>query len=103
MKNNAFLELRERHTASRYADCDKKAISYTMNSDDRLNNFKVIGQQTGRNMKSVLQVYMAKHWLAIMAFINNSVETSTGIEESIHDVQNYLDLLLAMIEEERDE
>jgi hypothetical protein len=80
--------------------CDDKAKAYTMGSDDRLNNFKVIAATMKRTPREVLQVYMAKHWLAIQAYINDGIECRAGIRESIWDVQNYLDLLLAMIEED---
>jgi len=46
---------------------------------------------------------MAKHWLAVMSYINTGMEGPNGVEESIHDIQNYLDLLLAMVEETRNE
>ena len=102
MTNEMFTNTRTFHREAREKMCDEKAVAYTMGGDDRLANFKTLGYVMNKRPMEILQVYKGKHDLAVNAFMNDNIERGEGVIQSIYDVQNYLDLLLAMIEEEAD-
>ena len=103
MMNDHFKEFREDETAKRFAMCDNKSVAYTQGTGERLHNFEEIAKTLGVEREHVLAVYMSKHWLALMHWIRTREEPSDGIQSTIHDVQNYLDLLLAMAWEWREQ
>lgn len=78
---------------------DEKSVAYTEGNDDRLFNFKALGEESGTDPMQILMVYLGKHWMALRAYINKGVEPSDGIQSTIYDIQNYCDLLLAMVDE----
>ena len=75
-----------------------KGKEYTVSSDDKLKNFKSVGERLNLKPEEILLVYLLKH----MDSIRNYVQTGTeACEESIsgriRDARNYLLLLHAMI------
>lgn len=70
-------------------------------SEDRLANFKRVGQMSAISTKQVWLVYYLKHMDAIINFIVNDKCESEPIESRIMDARNYLAILRCIIEEER--
>ena len=102
MKEEDFQTMRTKSTLSRFNMCDKKSVGYTKGSEDRLNNFKKIGESMGREPEEVLAVYYGKHDLAFMHYKASGEEPSDGLESTIDDLQNYLDLARALYLERQD-
>lgn len=100
MENELFEKVRIDETGERFLMCDHKSRTYTRGSTNRLANFEIISEFTGISRERVLLVYMSKHILSMITWINDKTEPSDGIRSTIHDIQNYLDLLLAMAYEE---
>ena len=69
-------------------------------SDDRLANFKRVGEQSGIGPKRVWLVYFLKHMDAIINYIVNNKNESEPIQSRIMDCRNYLAILRCIIEEE---
>lgn len=92
-------ELITEHTANRLAMCQKKAQEYA-NSDDRLANFKRNAVILGTTPETILMVYMMKHIDAIGHYVKTGGRVgSEPIEGRIADAQNYLDLLVCLVNE----
>lgn len=100
MTNEEFMHLRKEQTGVRFSMCDEKSVAYTEGHNDRLWNFKQIAKETGQSAKSVLAVYLLKHFHSLMHYIKTDQEAGEGIYRTIDDIQNYLDLLYAMIVED---
>lgn len=99
MDNNDFIRMRELTTASRFEMADKKSVSYAEGSPDRLANFKNEGKEHGIAPIKVLAIYLGKHWRSFMHWVRTGEESSEGIESTIDDIQNYLDLARAFYRE----
>lgn len=101
MKSEDFLKHREKHTTERYFLCDKKSLDYA-SEDDRLSDFKETAESIGITPEQVLMVFATKHWRAINTYIKNGCQDtrSEPIIGRIYDLQNYLDLLIALKEED---
>lgn len=99
MTNDDFLQMREETTKARFEMCDKKSVGYTRGSDDRLFNFKELARLQGKTPQDVLSVYAGKHYLALTHWYNTGAESGEGIESTIDDLQNYLDLTRALYRE----
>lgn len=100
MENSRFLELREKMTKERFAMCDKKAVGYTEGSDDRHWNFSTIGRELGEPAKKVLGTYLLKHIHSLNHYLATGEQSGEGVAQTIMDIENYLDLLFALIQEE---
>jgi hypothetical protein len=110
VKEDTFTHNRELATRARFEVSDKKALEYAENGN-RLFNFEYIGGLTGDHPSKSLLTYSAKHFIAIARFIREWSEGrapdeidgkhSEPIEGRIDDLQNYMDLLRAMIQKER--
>ena len=103
MTNDDFLQMRSESTAVRFGMCDQKSVAYTRASDDRLNNFKELGALLGGTPRKILGVYVGKHILAFLHWLKTGEESSEGIESTMDDIQNYLDLARALHREEQAE
>lgn len=76
-----------------------KATEYATD-DDRLHNFQVAANLTGKSPMQALGGFMAKHTVSIYDMIRDSSETSFSDakwDEKITDHINYLILLRAMV------
>jgi len=95
-----FQVSREKHTKKRFELCDRKSVEYARDRD-RHANFKRMGRKFRQNPMLILGVYLTKHIDAIDEYIARSGkgEYVEPIEGRIHDAQNYLDLLLTLIED----
>ena len=99
-----FRQLREESAARRYELCDRKAQDYT-DGNDRLSNFKWMAKRFGGDPRQTLLIYATKHFDAICAYARGGYQDnrSEPITGRIDDLQNYLDLLLALDKEMKDE
>lgn len=88
-------------------DCEetllKKGDAYTRGSEDRLGNFKEVGENLSIEPLMAWAVYFHKHFDAVMYFLKTGKEGPEGIRENFKDMRNYIDLGLALIEEMRNE
>ena len=100
MKNAEFKHLRAKHTETQFMMCDKKSEDYA-SEEDRLLNFKRSGGNVGLSPEMVLMVFAGKHFDAINSFVRagGKDDRSEPIIGRIYDLQNYLDLLIGLIEE----
>ena len=79
----------------------EKGKEYT-HGDDRLDNFKRLGEELGLDPKKVLWIYLRKHIDSICSFIkHNKTFSEEPIEGRIKDARVYLALLRGLIEDER--
>jgi hypothetical protein len=84
-----------------------KGKEYTVSSingnEDKLKNFKSIGERLGLSASMVCMVYLLKHIDSIRNYVLEGKEFSNEpIEGRIHDARNYFLLLGAIIKEEKD-
>ena len=103
MTDPDFRVMRRLWTAARFEMCDAKAREYTRgNADDRLCNFKRMGEETGEISDPTLRawaIYFLKHIDALWEYLKSGKEGTEGIMGRIDDAQNYLDLLRGLLEE----
>lgn len=92
-----FLDMRTKHTITRFKDADDKSVAYTKGSDDRLANFRTNAVKNRMTEFQVWNIYAGKHLDAIQAYLTDGTEGPEGVISNIHDYQNYMDLLIAMI------
>jgi hypothetical protein len=99
----SFAVERQIHTLRRFELCDNKSLDYA-SGQDRLANFKRIGARLRQTPETILMVYATKHYDAICAYIEGGCEDdrSEPIVGRIYDLQNYMDLLLALGRERRE-
>ena len=106
MDDTQFQERRRILTNMRYSLCDIKSKDYAT-EEDRLINFKRISARLRGKIspEAVLLIYMSKHLDAIDSFVADGCkdDRSESIQGRIFDAQNYLDLLLAFVEEGKNE
>lgn len=99
--NNLLTQAESRKLAIRVG----KGKEYTVGSDDVLANFKTIAKElegVAVTPLVVLYIYWAKHKDAFLSYVRNGKEfSSEGIEGRIDDLQIYLDLARACIEEQK--
>ncbi len=103
MNDRDFKEWRAIRTEEREQMCDVKAGEYAK-EEDRLSSFKRAGEDLGLPPEAIVMVYMRKHYDSINAFIRNgSVDNGTeSIRGRVFDMMNYLEFMLAVIEEQED-
>ena len=103
MKNEVYNALIEGHTNQRREMSRKKGDEYA-HEDDRLDNFKRNARALGISPELVLMVYAEKHFGSIQSYVKKGCpyedpEMTEPIVGRIYDLQNYMDLLLALLEE----
>jgi len=69
--------------------------------NDALANFKRNAKGLGVTPELIWGVYAGKHWDAIQTFVREGDVHSEPIESRIHDLINYLTLLLGLIYEKK--
>lgn len=75
-----------------------KGKEYTVSSEDKLKNFKSIGDRLSMKPENVLLVYLLKHMDSIRNYVFTGTEScEESISGRIRDARNYLILLHAMI------
>lgn len=104
MKNETFDALVKLHTQQRITLGRVKGDEYANSSDDRLNNFKRDGNALGIAPEANLLTHAGKHWASINHYVKigcprDDDRVSEPIIKRIYDLQNYMDLLLALLEE----
>jgi len=105
VKDWHFRGRRAAWTENRFSMCDAKSREYTRgNADDRLCNFKRMGEETAQIADPTFRawaIYFLKHIDAVFEYLKSGKEGTEGIEGRIDDAQNYLDLLRGLIEEKK--
>lgn len=69
---------------------------------DRLANFRRLAQRLDLPMRVVWAVYFMKHIDAIMSWVKTGKVESEGLQGRFDDAHNYLYLVEAIVQEERD-
>jgi len=98
MNYKEFDKLYARMVAEEVIIGETKGREYTIDND-RLDNFKRIGQELGLDPKMVLWVYLKKHLDSIAFYIKSGKALSESIDSRIKDARVYLALLRGLIEE----
>lgn len=80
----------------------QKGADYTRHDPDRLANFKRLAKDLAIPPLTVWAVYAGKHWDAIMAYIKSGKAESEDIRTRLIDLQNYLYLGQAILEDEKE-
>lgn len=100
MTNKEFYELLTGMTKEEEQTMISKGKEYTMSSDDKLKNFKLVGDMLGISPLKVAAIYWLKHIFSIINYIKTgTVSSSEPIEGRIMDARNYLALIRGIIEE----
>lgn len=77
-----------------------KGKEYTVSDEDKLKNFKSIGERLGLKPEMVCMVYLLKHMDSVRNFVIEGRESSNEpIQGRLHDIRNYILLLGAIIKE----
>jgi hypothetical protein len=77
-----------------------KGEDYTRSDPDRLANFKRLAKDLNIRPIQVWAIYSGKHWDALMAFAKTGKVESEDIRTRFIDLQNYLYLGQALLEED---
>lgn len=102
MTNKEFYELLKQMVEREEVTMVSKGKEYTVGSDDKLENFKMVAKQSGLDPIKVWFVYASKHWASICNYVKDGIEASNEpIDGRIMDMRNYLALLQGIIEEKR--
>ena len=101
MTNEEFYKMFEGMHAVEHNIMVGKGKEYTKGDDDKLKNFKEVGERLGLTPKQVWAVYFYKHLFSLEYYLKGG-EISSGetIESRITDLRNYLALLVGLIREE---
>lgn len=107
MTNEVYVNLVEHHTSQRREMSQVKGDEYA-NDNDRLMNFKRNAKALGVTPEMILMVYAEKHFSAIQNYVKrgcpyNDPKTSEPILGRIYDLQNYMDLLIALLVEKHED
>ena len=79
-----------------------KGQEYTVSDEDKLKNFKSIGDRLKCKPEFVAMVYLLKHMDSVRNYVLEGVEASDeSIEGRLRDIRNYCLLLGALIEERK--
>jgi len=100
MKVNDFLEWSKEMVAIEERLMIDKGIEYTVSDDDKLKNFKSLGERLHISPQMVAMIYLLKHMDSIRNYVLKGVESSNEpIMGRINDARNFLLLLGAIINE----
>lgn len=95
-------ELWEKMIAECFRILTQKGPEYA-GDKDALGNFKEAEEEIGTTTKQVWGILARKHWRSITHYVKHGKEFSEEpIEGRIHDMINYLFLLLCLITEEKE-
>lgn len=79
-----------------------KGKEYTVSDEDKLKNFKAIGERLHLSPEMVAMVYLLKHMDSVRNYVIKGIESSNEpIEGRLHDIRNYCLLLGALIKERK--
>jgi hypothetical protein len=94
--------------ANRFADCidmlKSKNADYSQGEQkgDRIAAFRRISRDVNISMKQAWAVFCQKHWGAVMKFVKDNTVESEPIDGRINDIINYMVLLGAIINDEKE-
>ena len=98
MERTKFNELMEK-TFDRLRELNStKGVEYS-GHEDVLSDFREVARAIGISPEQALMTYATKHWRAINHYAQEGATLSEPIEGRIHDLQLYMQLLLAMVED----
>ena len=81
-----------------------KGKEYTVSDEDKLKNFKSIGDRLKCKPEFVAMVYLLKHMDSVRNFVMDGVEASDEpIEGRLRDIRNYCLLIGALIKENKEQ
>lgn len=107
MNSQQFNTILERMITQDRKIGETKGADYTIGSDDRLNNFKQVGElvccphcKKSVGPRAVWAVYVLKHMLAILAWVKTGKVESEGLEGRFVDTRVYAALGQAIAEEQ---
>lgn len=101
MNRTKYNQLVEKLVAEELELAAKKGKDYAGDADVCA-NFKRAADNLGISKYQIWGVYANKHWDAINAFCKNGKVESEPLRERAKDVRIYLQLLLAMFEEDQE-
>lgn len=93
------IEMIEESTARRIKIMEDKGPVYAGKGGDVNSNFKRLAEHLGTTSQAICVVYMMKHIDAIVTYIQTGRQTGEGVEGSLDDARNYLDILESLIME----
>jgi len=104
VRDEVFENFIQAHTKARQKMSIRKGNEYANSESDRLANFKRVGANLGQPPETILMVYATKHFDAISHYVKMGCpkvddRITEPVVGRIYDLQNYLDLLLALLEE----
>jgi len=110
MNTEQFNKILDKFQTEMTSMGETKGADYTIGSDDRLNNFKQVGElvccpncQKPIGSRAVFGVYLLKHIMAILAWIKAGRVESEGLFGRFLDTSLYSVLGFAISEEQKDE
>ncbi len=102
MNTKEYAKWRSERTREREEMCDRKAKEYS-GDQDRLASFREVAEDLGVGSDIVIMIFMRKHLDSINAYVRgrNPSGMVEPIKGRIYDMINYLEFLLAVVEEEQ--
>jgi len=81
-----------------------KGKEYTVSDEDKLKNFKSLGERLKCKPEFVAMIYLLKHMDSVRNFVLEGVESSSEpIEGRLRDIRNYCLLIGALIKEKKEQ
>ena len=103
MTNKDFYEMLKAMVAEEEHTMISKGKEYTIGSDDKLKNFKMVAEASNLSAMKVWQIYFMKHVASIYNYIKDGTEASNeSIEGRIMDARNYLALFRGLVKEHKE-
>lgn len=100
MTHERFNEIVNEETERIKSILVKKQAEYNLD-DDRLSHFKHAAGAANWTPEQTLLGYMTKHWVSIVDMINSKQKfTRSRFVEKVTDIENYLILLLGLLEDD---
>ena len=104
MDNLKFHTFREALIEEANALSDGKSIEYTQSSDDKLANFKNIGERFDIDPLAVAGIYMNKHVDSINNYIKTGkISSGESLKSRLIDIINYSILMIAIDHEKNND
>jgi len=108
MTSKHFEELRDEFLTHESKIMDYKRGEYAPN-EDKLQNFREVASFTGQKLSAVALTYLMKHIQSIALAVRSGnyawaweTEGGEGLKQRIADARNYLLLLAACLDEEKE-
>ena len=104
MKVKDFFKWADKEFEEEMRLMDVKGKEYTVSDDDKLKNFKSIGERLKLTPEYVAMVYLLKHMASVRNYVTDGREASEEpISGRLRDIRNYCLLLGALIKEKKEQ